>query len=255
MRRTRYLGQLYSYLNLLRGARRAPRRRFILFTQGRSGSTLLEQLLNNHPSIRCDTEILNRTFFGRVVVPRAFIEGRARCMRSEAYGFKLHLTHLTDDQDIRDPGRFLLDMHHCQWKIIHVVRDNLFRQALSNCVAKQTGVWHRSKDQTGSRPPAVTIDGNQLMTAIRWRANQLAREQQLIQDIPHLGINYERDLLNNEQHHTTANRLFAFLELPEHPVSATLKRTSRDDPSEYIANYHEVIDLLAASEFAHYVNP
>ncbi len=33
--------------------------KFIIFGQGRSGSTLLKQLLDSHPEITCEGELLN----------------------------------------------------------------------------------------------------------------------------------------------------------------------------------------------------
>lgn len=48
----------------LRARHPDPPRKFVIFAQGRSGSTLLTSTLDSHPDIHCDDEIL--------IVPRAF---------------------------------------------------------------------------------------------------------------------------------------------------------------------------------------
>ena len=53
-------------------------RRFVIFAQGRTGSTLLTSSLDSHPEIRCADEILGRPRGD----PKAYVENRARLCRT-----------------------------------------------------------------------------------------------------------------------------------------------------------------------------
>src|SRR3954454_17120767 len=68
----------------------APEKRFVITCLARTGSQLLVSLLDGHPSIRCESEVL-RARHPRVA-PHVFLESRAFLarlrQRSRAYGFK-----------------------------------------------------------------------------------------------------------------------------------------------------------------------
>ncbi len=40
--------------------KRSTKSKFIIFGQGRSGSTLLMELLDSHPEIKCDSELFTK---------------------------------------------------------------------------------------------------------------------------------------------------------------------------------------------------
>ena len=93
---------------------------------GRSGSELLVSLLDSHPKIRCESEIL----FMRRVFPTGFLLQRsvtARLTGAHAYGFKL-LTHHAGLQDHADPAGYLRRLHARGFRFI--VLERRIRKAL-----------------------------------------------------------------------------------------------------------------------------
>lgn len=83
-------------------------RDFVVFGMGRSGSTLLASLLNAHPSIHCDGEILSPVYWHRrrrplrlpmLRYPLFYIRYRQLVAQyrhgASVYGFKLFLVMVT----------------------------------------------------------------------------------------------------------------------------------------------------------------
>ena len=124
--------------------KRPPRQKFVIFGQGKSGSTLLTTLFNSHPEIHCDQEIL----FNPVKFPKLFVRARCRAAVKPVYGFKVKIYQLngmtwtSPRQSISDPSTFLRYFQQRGWKIIYLRRENLLRTEISNNIR-----WAR-----GNRP-------------------------------------------------------------------------------------------------------
>jgi hypothetical protein len=134
------LRQLAGYGRGLTSWRPGPEAPAVLiFAQGRSGSTLLVELLNSLPEVSCEGEILQR----RVAFPAAWAEARRRRHRDELYGFKVKPLQLLHHQRVPDMGRWLARMQGRDWRLIHLERRNLLRQAVSNVAAERYGYGRR----------------------------------------------------------------------------------------------------------------
>ena len=81
----------------------ATRPRFVVHSLGRSGSTLLTDLLAAHPQIECDGEILSHPVL--ITTPERLVRDRARLFPSKCYGFKMRPRHY-DDQHFNDSVHF-----------------------------------------------------------------------------------------------------------------------------------------------------
>jgi LPS sulfotransferase NodH len=103
---------------------------FVIFGQGRTGSTLLTSLLSSHPEIQCDGEILGE----KVKDPFNQIAKCAAVSRKPVYGFKVKIYQLTDNQSMR-PDTFLQNMAAKSVKILFLSRRNHLRQVISNRLA------------------------------------------------------------------------------------------------------------------------
>ena len=115
-----------------------PANKFVIFGRGRSGSTLLVNLLNNHNKIHCDGEIMH----DHLLFPRLYIDLSASRYQSRVYGFKLLSYQLKDVQQIYDPEKFLLSLYESGYKFIYLTRRNLLAHALSNINARQKKFHH-----------------------------------------------------------------------------------------------------------------
>ncbi len=230
-----------------------PETRFVIFGQGRSGSSLLVGLIGSHPAIHCEKEIFHWRVAGRLFSPSRYVSARAILSPKSVYGCKLKIYQITEDQGIDDPRQFLLDLHAADWKFVYLFRQDLFRKALSLVVARARGKFTVSTGETGPRMGPVRIDPVELIAAMRQRNAHGQREVAALGEIPHITVTYEEDLLRPEAHQMTSDRVFEFLGLPSVPVGAELVRTSRDRISDYIENYDELVAAVRQTELASHV--
>lgn len=239
--------QFRQYSTLLRPgrtSRHAGKVSFVIFAQGRTGSTLLVDLLRSHPDVHCDEEIL----FRRVIAPIAWVQSQRRRYAESHYGFKVKPYQLTEDQQT-DPATFLLRLHGRGWKVLHLWRRNVLRHALSNMVAEHVGRFVFR----GEAPPAargIIVDTEMLLGAIRTRTEQSVRERTALEGIPHASVCYEDDLLDERRHQATLDRLSDQLGLPAAPAQTVVRRITENDLRGAIANYDEVAAAIAGTQWA-----
>lgn len=227
----------------------APGRKFMIFAQGRSGSTLLTSTLDSHPDIRCDDEILivPRAF------PRRFIEIAARQAPARAYGFHVKITQLHAWQGIHDIGSFLQDMEEGGWKIIYLWRENLLRQVVSNVFAETAGTYNM--DGAQKRPSSMELPLDRLAFEIDWRSRLRTAEEDAVQGRDVFEIVYERDLLNSARQAETFAALQQVIGVSGLPLEPRLKKMVVSPLSELLTNYDEVADWLSTrSDYAGFLD-
>jgi hypothetical protein len=232
-----------TYLRLARPAR--ARVRFVIFAQGRTGTWLLHDLLNVHPQITCDKEILQP----RRLAPYAFVEGSSRG-RGPVYGFHVQIRQLLETQHLA-PDAFLGRLHGAGWRIIYLRRRNFLRQSVSSLIASQRQLWHTI--DPAETPERTVIDLDELMTWLDRRRDYLAQERAALQGLPHLPLIYEEDLLDAAQHQATLNRIFAFVGVDPIPVTAKLQRLGSDHLADTVENYAELVARVAASPYREFL--
>lgn len=226
------------------------RAKFVVFAQGRTGSTLLGDLLRSHPQIYFGDELLASA----VRSPR-LTAARTRWRHARhAVGFHVKIYQLSDVQGISDAGGWLRGMHRHGWRVIALRRENLLRQVLSNMTAKVT---NRYEDRSGEgefvrvRP---YVDPEELLHWIGVRAAVGADEAAALEGVPHLSLSYERDLQDSAAWHPTMERVFAHLDLDSVPVATNLRRQNDGKLATLIANYQEVVDAVGGTEYARYLD-
>jgi hypothetical protein len=231
---------------LLRVARhrRVDSRKWVLFAQGRTGSTLFGELLGSHPDVVFADEILE----ARVRLPRLWVEGRRRRHPAKVFGFHVKIYQLTDVQGVADPGAWLARMHGAGWRVLALHRRNVLRHVLSNMTIAATGTVH---DRTGDgRAAALTVDPEELIHWMRVRTTVRAAEQAALDRVPHETFVYEDDLADSAAWTATTQRAFAYLGLAPAPVSVDLRRRNAGRLEDLVANYAEVAAAVRRSEFA-----
>ncbi len=219
--------------------------RFLILCRARSGSTLLTQLLNAHPDITCDREVLAR----RVLFPRDHLRRLARKSQSRIYGAKLLSYQMAQVQRFRDPKGFLRALHRDGLNFIHVERDT-FAQTLSLAMAQSSRVFHQSRTpgtgkaewQAGAAPGRgpVELDPADFVRRLSWNSLLLEYERHCLSDLPCLRLRYETDLEDSAAHQATADRIFDWIGARHSTVSGTLRKLLPADPRHIIANYDAV---------------
>lgn len=229
---------------------------FVLVATERTGSTLLLQMLNSHPSVAAGGELFNANLIdqGRIVWPNhgtledsALLELRntnpiefihrlfdeAVQAGHRAVGFKLMYGHGDGNDVVRD---YLA--HDTNLRVIHLKRRNLLRRQLSNDRARATGVWHAPVGTPRDPPPAVEIDLERCVTEFIRTQRKQAEYERRFAGHALLELHYE-DLAADPV--AVAGQALAFLGLEASPeLSAQFERIGVDRLRDAIVNYDEL---------------
>lgn len=237
--------QLRAYARTL--TTRAPSEdlsRFVVFARGRSGSTLLADLLNCLPGVFCDREILNRP----VLRPRLWIESQRRVHPGLHYGFKVKIYQLTDAQHMREPGRLIRDLHGDGWKVIYLYRRDLVRQIVSSFIlARDTSAnTHYTVQQTPERRP-IHVKPAVALAGIKARADLQAQELRILEGLDRLEIVYEDDLIDPPHQQATLDRVAAHIGVATATATTQRQRINIGRLSELVENYDELADILVGT--------
>lgn len=227
-----------------------PIHKFMIFAQGRTGSTLLTNTLNMHPNIRCDDEIL--------IVPRAFplrfVENAARVAPTQGYGFHVKITQLHAWQRLHDVAGFLESMERRGWSIIYLWRDNILRHVVSNIFAEAAGTYHMNGGEQ-SRPDKVLLPLPRLDREMKLRLQLRNAERASLQGRRFYELIYERDLQPFERQIETFMELQKVIGVPQVEVTPKLKKMVVAPLQDLIENYEEVASWLSDQpEYAHFLD-
>ena len=223
--------------------RPVPPVRFVIFAQGRTGSTLLTSTLNSHPRITCQDEILGqpRAF------PMRFVENAARASNDRCFGFHVKIYQLTSWQRVDDVHGWLSALQGRGWKILYLRRENLLRHVVSNVFAEAAGSWHHRTGAATKRPDRITLPLDRLRGGIEGRRRNLAAERGALEGLDHLELVYERDLEVPEAQADTFARIQSYLGVDTVALSPSLRKAVAKPLDELLENYDEVRAFLSGT--------
>lgn len=223
----------------------APSRpHFLIFGQGRTGSTLLASLLSSHSEIQCDGEILETA----IVDPFGHIAACQATSAKPLYGFKVKIYQLTETQRI-PPVLFLSTMARMGTRIVFLSRRNVLRQVLSNRLALANRYHFRAGDKPELKP--IRVDPTELLEAITRRARYRRDEEEAIGNLPVYRMVYEDDLISPQAQQRSLTSCFAFLGVSDEPISTDLVRGVTGSVSSHIVNYTDVAVALGGTPYKH----
>lgn len=249
-----YLFELFTYLSYPLRKRSTPKGKFVIFGTGRSGSTLLVNLLNSNSNIFCDNEIYHR----KVMFPFLYLKFRSILGNKKVYGFKCLTYHLalslgcdTEEQK----KAYLRQLTEKGYKIIYLRRHNIFRQGLSNLYARYKNQFH-SNAQAGVRNKGkkMPVEIEELDRWMKALEEQIGVESRLLEGIPHLELSYEDDLSNSESHPQTFAKLSNFLGIQFEVPETKLRKVTPKSLDSFIENPEEVIAFLNENGYGHLLN-
>lgn len=213
---------------------------FVLFSGGRRGTHLLIDLINSHAQVQCDGELLHP---GRVR-PRMtslerFLDGHRRRSNRPIYGFKTSLHQLEEQTN---PQAFLTRFCGSGGKVIYLQRTDHLRAAVSSIIAHRRKRYHdhRADPLAGQ---TFELDPMEVVHRVQRRISLNEAEANLLASIPHLHLEYERDLLQTKTHQQTCDRVFDLLCLDHRGVNTTMRKTSPPELATLIRNF----DLVQAA--------
>lgn len=220
-----------------------PPVRFVIFAQGRTGSTLLTSTLDTHSQITCHDEILGQPR----AMPQRFVENAARGSGARAFGFHVKIYQLTSWQRVDDVGDWLAAMRRRGWQILYLRRENLLRHVVSSVFAEAAGTYHHWGGTKTARPKSITLPVERLRQGIDGRRRNLAAERTALGRLDHLELVYERDLEQPERQQETFGRIQEFLGVAPEPLRPSLDKAVAKPLEDLIENYDEVRMALAGT--------
>ncbi len=233
--------------------------RFVVVAFGRSGSTLLVDLLRCHPETVCYHEPFHMKNPHRPLkneqdtielakeIYEIGIEGGPRKQgkpslhngRSNAVGFKMTIAQLLTDI----PGLVTWFRREPNLKVVLLDRRNTLRRYLSYELAKKRGLWHSPKPQKSGNLK-YTVDPVEFRKFIDLKRGQkndfmkvLSKTNHSVLEIYYEGLVDERD--------KTLDRITDFLGLQSHGnyTSATVKLVE-GELDDIVSNYNEIVRLF-----------
>lgn len=249
------ISRRFKYANLLSSAE-YPRTKFVMYTRGRTGSTLLTELLNCHPQIFCDVEIFNLIYsLSKVRYPLPYIRScskRATFNRKTTYGFKVKISQMIFEHGYENYTDLLESLSREGWKFIYLKRLNHLRHKISNFMTTRTNIFHlRNGDKYEYR---INVNCSELMRGIKYSEEVASMESESLKNIPHLELIYENDILDNLKHQKTADKVFDFLGLQSVPVKTDYKKIIPEKLEEIVINYDEVRCMLEGTKYENFLN-
>jgi len=237
---TGYIREINAYFKLLINTKRDPLTKFVITTTGRTGSNLLVELLNSHPKICCESELLVK----KVFFPMRYLYASEKLSSHAVYGFKLN-TYNFGVQRIEEPVKFVRTLYDHGYKFISLKRRDIIRQAISRILAIRRGKYHfRKQDPLDMQMLSVNISPDCLKEELDFFRHQRELEESMLDGIYHLTLYYEDHLSNADEHQLTLNQTCHHLGVSTASVSSDLIKTTPEDLSSVIENYSELIKSL-----------
>lgn len=254
--------------------------KFVVLGSQRSGTVLLEDLLNSHPDAHCWGEVLlgmagptaagypavlrrRRTlrhawqyvFSGSATNPAGVLAKAFATPDVAAVGVRIMYNQLRA-RELRAVNRPDID-------VVHVMRANTLRQfvSLNQMHSRQAELGPRTAHSTVRTTFApVTLDADRALAFVRRREAEQRRFAALFARQTVLTLCYECDVLGRPQPPCSAthdasseslsDRLTAALHLAPRQLGSALQKTGSDELRDSVSNYAEVARAFEATGYA-----
>lgn len=239
--------------------------RFVIICPPRTGSNLLMSLLDAHPEIRCEGELLA----DGTHVPVQLLQGRAaRAARAgaSAWGCKIVTNHFLwhGHKFGRD---FLERLDRAGYQFIVLRRRNWLLQAISMTHGIHND-WHYSggtdrpseveslgDESSAFQPSGVEMIPEEVLHQL-WMIEREDRHAATVADqYDHLALWYEDDLETAEAQQRAADAVATRLGLTTAPVTAGYVRGLPATLEERVANLDELTALVRHTRWARFLEP
>jgi len=228
-----YLENILVKYKIMKGGSKYVK--FIILARSRTGSTFLEKLLNDHPNIQCEGELLNN-LSGRS--PKNIINSFFSNKQTStlAAGYKIFYYH-PNDSDSEEVWNLHLKLKNL--KVIHLKRSNILRTVLSKQIASKTKQW-----SINNNSEKIPIEQKQIKLSIDESIEEFEKTRNWENDFDlkfknHslIEITYE-NLTSNTQ--KELEKVANFLKVkPFKTFKTSIKRQNTEPLEQIITNYQE----------------
>ena len=231
-----------------------PGGRVVMFHAGRCGSTVLADLLDQHPRITWDGEILKAPRWRQRGDLQRLLAVRLALTRTRFYGFETKFFHLRYHG--YDLATYLQLLDRAGFDRFIVVRRNHFlRQVVSSCVGRAT----RTMRLPASATPCLTtirleVDGlwrhrenNTLLGHFQRLSTDYRELEQRLAGKQALWLSYEDHIACDPG--TAYGLACDFLGVEQKPVKIRLGRTNPFPLRDMISNFEDVERVLTGTPY------
>jgi hypothetical protein len=238
----------------------------VMFHIGRSGSTVLADLLRQHPGIYWDGEIYAGLYdywqsqgltMGVDPVPidlARFLRTRMTRAARKIYGFEVKFFHLRlIERTLPDYLIYLQKLGFNHFMVLE--RKNYLRKVVSSVIAHQKLQYHQSPHEQ----PVLTqveldldciridLEAKSLLAYLQDYAENFRQLETLLKNQNVLYLTYEADITTDPL--LGYQRICNFLNVPYQPVEVRYGKTNPFNLTEIIANFTEVERYLKGTPF------
>lgn len=204
---------------------------FVVFCEGRTGSTHLTGLLDSHPQIHCDCEIIppagpHASYFGPLESKIEFLRERKLAAGGKLYGFKFTV-HMRNEE----PGLLQHFLTHGT-RFLLLRRGNAVDHFVSMKLAQLNQNW---ESRTAYKTQQLTIDVQELRAFADAQESINQRLERESSANPQFVLDYEE--LNSPDR---LNAALHFLGVKPQPLSSPYRRCRTASLPEIVLNYDEV---------------
>lgn len=257
----------YSLLSMARGGINAmlpdkTRKKVFMMHTGRVGSTVVADLLNQHPKVHWDGEIYpkRRDYYKNSLTKDSidFLKFKMRQQRKPVYGFELKSANaqMTRPQSVNyDLKSFIRQIEKIGFEyFILIERKNYLRQYISLHKARESKIHHTLQDVKNYKK--IVFDPKNchwfhktthLCEHFKYLDRFYENTAELLASKNRLHLIYEDDILPNPE--AAYQKISDFLDLKPRKPEIRLKRTNPFSIEEMTDNYSAVAQALNATKY------
>lgn len=243
-----------------------------MFHIGRSGSTVVADMLRRHPGIFWDGEVYERYFQAWVKTNnRLFLSGSEDCPLDAIgevgtrlavsdkpwYGFEVKFFHLQHGKiGLKEYVGALREMGFSRFVVLE--RRNYLRKVVSGMIASKSGIWHLGSDslldnpvrRVRLNPAAIKMDRQvqPLLTLLEGYRRGFAELSAVLAPEETLWLTYEDDVMEDPMR--AYLRIVDHFGLARRPAVPRFRRTTPVRLEQALENLEKIRACLAGTDFA-----
>ncbi|BBO72978.1 hypothetical protein DSCW_03950 [Desulfosarcina widdelii] len=237
-----------------------------LFHIGRSGSTLIGDMINQNPKIYWDGEVFNDIVNSHcktkniIEDPLKILNSRMNLSgKNKFYGFEIKFFHIRNFK--MDFQEFLEELEKLNFnKFIVIERKNYLRKILSSVKARITSEWHAPKKSCPINKKIkininkLNIDNKEdtLYNFLEEYNKDFNELKNKLIEKKHLWLTYENDIQGNP--FIAYEKIVSYLNITNQKVKIRYGKTNPFPLIEILSNYDEIKILLEGSTYEWMLN-
>ena len=235
-----------------------------MFHIGRCGSTVLGDMLDQHPGVYWDGEVYephienatrcNQDIHEALREPVQILKKRIPRSGKRIYGFEIKFYHLKlAGISLREYVGHLKIMGFNHFVLLD--RKNSLKKIVSSLVAHEKKQYHQPTFKTAQLSQirmdvnnvGIDNDSKPLVSFLQDYENDIRELTTILDDTNLLRLSYEEDISGSPK--TGYAKVCDFLNLKEHPVKVKYGRTNPFGLREMISNFEDVEEALLGTQF------